>query len=333
MRFLSLIFIIFFASACTKKDLLAFKHYQKKNKCEVVSFNANKQDSDDFYVIKTFNRYGVLTHLKTQIRDPYEYVYVYDYDITYTQNRAIFKGSTKVYMWTLDTPPPDEYQEPPDPYGTAPKHADEQVELRDIHDFEVLLDNKTHYPIEVRYVQSQESILKLTYNNKGHLSKLHTNNKRGYESGLEDMTVTTDRNGNILSILTPPFPGEFYTGQQLGVVYRYNERSVSKNRTQYYETPNIVVDPMYSILEILNWGPFQPNLERVHAFIPYSFGDEYLPVQPLIEVDYYDHQYDQQGNLVSYTFNGDFQQAHPYYLKTRTLNRSINWQCGAGNMK
>jgi len=316
------LFVIFLTLGCTKKDFQAYRNYQKKNACVMVSMNADRQNSDEFYVIKTYNQYGVLTHLKTQIRDLNNTSFVYDYDITYAENRAIFKGSTRVLNWVFDNPPSeDEYETPFNP--DAPQHAEEQTELRDTRDFEIILDHRTHFPIEVRYRQSRESLLKLSYDNRGYLKKVGAFN------------VTTDQRGNILSLETPPYEGEYYHGQTTGVYYYYGTRELAKVTRQFYETPNIFIHPMYSILEILNWGPFQPNLERTGFGMGYDYGDEAYPVQPWIEGTYTNHQYDNNGNLVRYTFNGNFYRAIPYYEygNSRQVNRSIVWQCGGRNVK
>ena len=311
------VFTLFLALGCTKKDIQAFKNYQKKNTCVTVSINADKQNSDDFFVVKTFDEYGIVRHLKTQIHNIYGSAILFDYDITYEDNKAIFKGSTKVYFWELDNPPSgeDPYT-PPDP--DAPKHPEEQVEYRDTRDFEVLFDKKTRFPVEVRYVESQESVLKLIYNHKGYLSQVGNYN------------VTTDNRGNILSILTPPLVEEeyYYGPQQLGVRYYYSDQNVAKTTNQYYETPNIFISPMYSILEILAWGPFQPDLERISVNLQHTYGEEYLP-DPTMGMSYYNHQYDQQGNLVSYSFEGDIRRALPYPMgrDIRQLNRTIEWKC------
>lgn len=75
--------VIAFSFSCTKKDIQAYKRYVKKNPCMAVSFNADKQNTNDFYMVKTFDANGVLTHLKTQLKDIEGNTYVYDYDITF----------------------------------------------------------------------------------------------------------------------------------------------------------------------------------------------------------------------------------------------------------
>lgn len=284
--------------------------------------NAHRQHTDDFYVIKTYNQRGLLTHLKTQIRDLNGTSFVYDYDITYAENRAIFKGSTKAINWVFDNPPPEEdFETPFNP--ESPQHPVEQVDLKETRDFEILFDPRTKNPVEVRYIQNKESLLKLAYSHKGFLSK------------VGEFNVTTDAHGNILSLSTPPYEGEYYHGQTTGIYYSYGTREIAKGMRQYYETQNIFVHPMYSILEILDWGPFQPTLERTGFWMNYDYGDEAYPVQPSIEGSYTNHQYDASGNLVGYTFSGNYFRAIPYYEYgyTRQVNRSLIWNCGGKNIR
>ena len=160
---------------------------KQKNSCYVVSVNADKQNTSDFYVVKTFDAYGVLRHLKTQLWDLDGNTYVYDYDITYSSGKAIFKGSTKTLYWFLDNPSPQDENGPyipPEP--GAPRHPVEQVALRDTRDFEILLDKKTDYAQEVRYIGENNTELKLTYDKSGRLT------------GVGAYIVTTDNKGNIL---------------------------------------------------------------------------------------------------------------------------------------
>jgi len=105
MRYVLILFAIVFLLSCTKKNIQAYKHYVKKNPCMAVSFNADKQNTNDFYMVKTFDASGILTHLKTQLKDIEGNTYVYDYGITYASNVAKFAGRTTVYRWDFDKPP------------------------------------------------------------------------------------------------------------------------------------------------------------------------------------------------------------------------------------
>lgn len=313
------LFILFiFALGCTKKDIQIFKHHQQKNRCSIVSVNADKQNTDDFFMIKTFDGNGLLTHIKTQVGNIYGDRYQFDYEVTYRQDKALFKGSTKAFTWVLDVPPQDP-DSPVDP--AAPKHPEEIIEYRDTKDFEILLDRRSHFPNEVKYVAGGESLLRLTYNNRGFLSKV--------ASSIGNFFVETDYHGNILSILTAPLVEQepYYGPQQLGIWYRYSDRKISGSN-QYYETPTIFISPQFSLLELLDWGPLQPNRERIHVTLQHNFGEEYLP-SPYMDMDYSNHQYDQNGKLIKYDFDGDVRRALPYTAPDfRHSSRSITWECG-----
>lgn len=316
MRQIAPLVILLLSIGCTKKDIQAFKNKHNKSQCEVVSVNADKQNSDDYFVIKTFNQQGMLIHIKAQIRDVHNVTSRFDYDITYTGNKAIFKGSRKLYDWIPDTPPDPNV--PWDPY--APSHPEEMTDGRDTLDFEILTDKKTSNPVEVRHTQSGQSLLKVFYDAKGYLSRVETGSTTYY--------ATTDDRGNILSLLTPPLVEEYYYygPQQLGVHYIYNNQDVAKGANHYYEAPAIYISPMYSLLEILGWGPFQPNRERTAVTIQIGYVEEYVP-DPTLWMSYHDHQYDQKGNLVGYRFEGDVCAYYQEFCGHRQYSRSISWQC------
>jgi hypothetical protein len=324
MRNISIFFLSFtLLTGCTKKDVLFIKHYLKESKCSVVSISAKKQNTNNFFLIKTFNENRVLTHVKFQLNDVEGVLHQYDYAITYKQDRAIFKGIAKGFNWFPETEP--EFPNPPDP--DAPYLLEEIVEMRDTRDFEILLDHRSHYPVEVRYLQSGESVLKLEYNNRGFLNKVVSN------IGL--FNVTTDHHGNILTILTPPLVEEepYYGPQQLGIWITYNERSTPRNANIFYDTPTIFISPMYSLIELLNWGPFQPDRERAYYTLQHRYGEEYLP-SPTMSSEYSNHQYDSDGNLIKYDFVGDIRQAFPIVgTIVQRDQRSISWQCAGRPVK
>ena len=323
MRLISLLAILMLALGCSKKDVRMIRQYLNKNACTAISINPDSVNTNDLYMIKTFSDNGLLSHFKAQVGDIYNNQFQFDYDISYERDKAIFQGSTKVFQWVLDVIPEDP-DAPQDP--NAPTHPEEIVELRDTRNFEILLDIKTHYPIEVKYVQSGESLLQLTYDHRNFLKKLVVN-------GSWVFNVTTDNSGNILSILTPPLVEEepYYGPQQLGLWYRYSNTVLPKGASQYYETPTIFISTAFSMVELLNWGPFQPHLERVHVTLQHGYGEEYLP-STLMDADYFNHQYDQDGNLIKYDFQGDIRRELPYQgTLGKTSVRSIAWKCSTKN--
>jgi len=321
----AILLLIIMVVGCTKTDIQLYKNIVKKqkNSCYVVSINADKQNTSDFYVVKTLNDYGLVVHLKTQLRDIEGMTYVYDYDITYSTGKAIFKGSTKAFYWELDNPPP---QDPNGPYippePGAPRHPIEDLEKRETRDFEIFFDEKTGYANEVKFVNSVNPEVHLTYD------------KSGRFTAIGPYIVTTDQKGNILSILQPEPIEPYYAGQQLGVTFEYSDLNSAKKTNQYYETPFIFIHPMYSILEVLNWGPFQPNAQRTgygmlwYIYDPELVG-EYGAPSPWVWAQYSDHQYDESGKLVGYTFYGDLTRDPPGTDGNETAQtpRTIEWRC------
>lgn len=316
MRYPILFLLVSLIASCTKKDLWIFRNVEKTENCEAESFNADKQNSSDVFVLKTFNNYGLVTHFKAQVRDVYGMNYLFDYDITYGFNRAVLRGSTKAIWWVSDSPPEDP-DTPVDP--DASTHPEEDVTLRDTSAIEVVLDSKTRYPVEVKKLNTGESRLILKYDNRGFLSQVN------------NFIVTTDAEGNILKILTPPLVEEdpYYGPQQLGIWYTYSDKELPAGSPQYYETPNVFISPMYSMLEILNWGPIQPHRERTEMVMQIAYGEEYLP-SPFLNTTYTNHQYDAKGKLISYLFEGDTRRYLPYFGSAwLSANRSLSWECRA----
>ena len=163
--------------------------------------------------------------------------------------------------------------------------------------------------------------------------------KNGRLSGVGSYIVTTDKKGNILSILTPKPTEPYLFGEQLGVTYTYSSLNTVKGMNQYYETPFIFIHPMYSLLEVLNWGPFQPNAQRTGFSLLWYYYDpelvgEYGAPSPWVSAEYSDHRYDETGNLVSYTFYGDLTRdpPGPYTNETDQRQRIIEWNCNMSNM-
>ena len=134
-------------------------------------------------------------------------------------------------------------------------------------------------------------------------------------------------------ILTPKPTEPYLYGQQLGINFTYSDLNISKGTQQYYETPYIFIHSMYSLLEVLNWGPFQPNAERTGLSLLRYYEDhelgEYDIPSMWVYAQYTNHHYDEKGNLVSYTFDGDLTRDYPFPLNHETAQRerNIEWSC------
>jgi hypothetical protein len=139
----------------------------------------------------------------------------------------------------------------------------------------------------VKYIGNNNPELVLSYD------------KHGTLTGVNNFIVTTDREGNIVSILTPKPTDPFLYGQQLGVNFTYSASTLPKKTNQYYETPYIFVHPIYSLLEVLNWGPFQPKAERTGLSLQRTFEDPELGEYPIpsvwLNASYLEHKYDENG--------------------------------------
>ena len=312
---------IAFSASCTKKDIQAYKHYVKKNPCIAVSFNADRQHTSDFYMIKTFDENGILTHLKTQLKDIEGNTYVYNYEVSYAANVANFTGSTTVYRWDFDNPgehrPWDENYDPP-------VHPVELTDQKDTRGFSITLDKKTGYATQARFNDEIAASLQLQYTRHGFLDSVivhHYFNSEYITTSRFD--ATTDESGNILSVLHK----EEFGDQRLGLRYSYD--AVKSNKyTQFYEPANIIIHPLYALLEVLNWGPFQPDHERKFVSVTTTFASPEVDWDYIIDSDYLNHQYDERGNLTGYTFSGEFTKGDWWGWAFRGVrNQKIEWKC------
>ena len=163
MKYLTIGVLVIMFFSCTKKDNKLYAHYLDKNPCNVVGFNVEKQDTNDFYMIKTFDDAGILRHIKTQLYDIQYTTYQFDYDITYAKNKATFKGVTRQIDWM-----PSEIFDNgmPNFNPDAPFHPVENIYALERRNLEVVFDSKTGYAVEVRFVNDQQPLLTLAYDNK-----------------------------------------------------------------------------------------------------------------------------------------------------------------------
>jgi len=330
MRYVLILFAIVFLLSCTKKDIQAYKHYVKKNPCIAVSFNADKQNTNDFYMVKTFDANGILTHLKTQLKDIEGNTYVYDYGITYASNVAKFAGRTTVYRWDFDKPP----EAPPPLEFDPPVHPVELEDQRDTRGFSITLDKNTGYATKAHFNDDPLTNLTLQYDKRGFLDSVivnyHFNSSDGDYFSSNNYDATTDESGNIMSVYLKEEP----TNEVLGLRYAYNEANPKKHN-QFYEPTNIFVHPLYTVLEVLNWGPFQPDHERNFVEITTTFPFPGIDWDYMITTDYLNHQYDERGNLTGYTFSGQFTKGFDYYYWHfgGQRNQKIVWSCNESKVK
>ncbi len=309
---------------CTKRDIALYKQWLQPNGCTNISLNAGKINTDDYYVIKTFDGSGKLVHLKTQIRVASGRVILYDYDISYGANKATFKGKTKEMVWLLNDP---------DDISSDPALRFDTSYVIDDKDFEILFDVRTGYASEIRYVKSRQPQVKVTYDNHHFLNHLdaYYYDEKGTPV-ITDYTIETDSKGNIQSILHDvSYAGAGVVGR-LGVRYQYNQNSTPKGSNQYYETPSVYIHEMFSLLEILNWGPFQPNLERTHSSVQWAIPPVEISWSASIDVDYSNHRYDSRGNLVGYDFDGDLTlNIYNSPANTGHRERVLSWSCASSS--
>lgn len=296
-------------AGCTKKDILYYKKYVKENKCQVVSINADQQNTDNFFLVKTLDQWGKLTHIKTQLRDVSGGTYIYDYDVSYLSNKAIFKGTTTATYWDLN---PEENTDPM--YNDPPAHFAGK-EVVDNKDFEVLFDAKTRFATQVRYAGSQTPLVTIKYD------------RRNFIDSVNEFDVTTDQRGNILSIYLGGDPRQIEMFGYIGVTYGYNDQT-GKRRRQFYEPASIFVHDKYSLLEVLDWGPFQPDKERTGFDVMWAYPPEEINMDVNVSTSFHDHIYDSQGNLISYTYEGDFERTYyPFATHAGIRQRQLEWTC------
>lgn len=310
MRYIYFAFaVMLILSGCTKKDLLFFKKVVRDNQCQIVSVNQDKQSTNDFFLIKKIDKWGRVIHIKTQLKDIYANVYLYDYDITYEKNKAIFKGYTAEMNWFLDVE-----------NNTNPNFFDPPAYFRgksiiDNKSFEVLFDQKTKFATQVKYTGSHVPLVTIKYD------------KRNFVDSINEFDVTTDRHGNYLTIFRPGSESDVAMFGYRGITYWYNEQDQRRKKV-FYEPTSIYIHDKYSLLELFDWGPFQPDRERTDCELMWEYPPEEIEMDVIIYSKFYDHIYDQRGNLTAYTFEGEFSRSpgpEPPYAGIRP--RNVRWRC------
>jgi hypothetical protein len=314
-----LLIVVFAQLACTKMELVHRFRDQVKPPCVVASVNAEREATNDFYVIRSFNSAGKLMHIKTQLRDIYGTTYVYDYKISYSYNRALLTGTTTEIFWEKDNP--EEWTEDP------PVHPG-STSVIDNKPIEILFDGRTGFAKKVRYQLDRQPLLEVTYDSNEYLDSVkgYTWNKETDHLDTTLVDVLVDATGNITQLLKiGDSASDAYFGH-VGVRYQYSENAIGKKH--YYETPNIFIHPMYSLLEVLDWGPFQPNRQRIWSEVYWNHPPDEIDMDVFINAEYVDHQYDADGKLVSYTLNGETTRfdetgGTPWVVRPRI----ISWKC------
>ncbi len=324
MKYFSLAYMLLIITACRKNDFFPNPYNKPNPGCEVISINADKQDSYDFYMIKTLGKYGQPTHIKTQIRDVYGRVYLFDYNINYSADRAIFTGKTKEIFWVLDNPD-DEFADDP----AMHKEGEETIDNRS---FEVFINKKTGFASFARYADNKFPILEFTYDKRSLLDSIKTFfiNENDNKPGTAYFDVTNDIHGNIVSIFAEGDSASNAYFGNLGVRFMIEPKTQSKGRKLFYEPEPIYVSRFYSLLQTLDWGPFQPDRERSWFEIQVTYPPDEINIDVLVDGNYLNHKYDDKGKLTGYDLDADLHWlTSPRFLHARNLV----WNCDERNRK
>lgn len=322
MQRLLLLFIIpALIGSCRKNDFIPNPYTKWKSTCEVVSINADRQDSYDFYMVKTLGKYGQPTHIKTQIRDVYGQVFLFEYDIKYLSDKALFTGVTKQIFWVLDDPEVS-YEDP-----SMHKEGEQVIDNRA---FEVFMDKRTGFASFVRYADNQSPILRLNYDRRSRLDSIKTFFFNDYESRPDTahFDVSTDAQGNIVSLFAEGDSASNAYFGYLGVRFMIDGSAPLRGKKIFYDPVPIYINRFYSLLEALDWGPFQPDRERSWFEIQVAYPPEEINIDVYVDGNYLNHQYDEKGKMTGYTLDSElFWLMSPRFQHTRT----IVWDCRKDN--
>jgi hypothetical protein len=282
--------------ACRKNDYILIKHFTDRHHV-VVAINEDKQNTNDFYLLRTFDTQGKLVHIKTQLKDIFGNTYVYDYKVSYGNNKLVLTGNITQNDWLLNDP--EDLSSDPEVH-----YAGSQV--IDTRSYEILLDPKIKFPLAVIFADGKRPLLKLSYDRRNYLDSLHlvVYNEKSVAYSL-DYNVTTNAYGDIMSVRQNADPETVNKYGYLGVEYNYAEGAVG-NKHEFYESPNILIDGMFNLLELIDIGPFQPTKRRTGGTIIWTYPPDEIDLDTRIDFEYRDHQYDAKGNLIHYTFDGEF---------------------------
>lgn len=257
-------------------DLLnSIRDKAKPPNCTFISYRGATPTNMQFWMDKKMGSDGRPTDLKVHLMWTFGSSYLYDLHITYQGNKAYLTGSQTKYAWYdytgetgyLDTPVVEEVQ--PILY-------------------EVTFDPTTKYALSMIDQESNGIPITLTYDG----------NKLKSFVSINSWVVTTDENNNIIKI---------WSENDAGTLIKYSEKGNGKKL--FYAPIGVaaVLPDSYSILEILDWGPFQPNRERTEVT---TYWDGYY-LEQTATID--KHIYAPTGNLLAYGSANSF--------------NSIGWAC------
>jgi len=227
---------------------------------------------------------------RRNINSPYfepQGAFNYDYQFVYSTNKATI---TRRYK-TSDEP---DFSQP---YSQPFK-------------YECILNNDG-YCTEIRRIGTPASDypvrIGLTYSGK-RLTQIwvpFVDDQDEYTTSMGHWDVAYDANGNVTAI-TPQ--GDVYP--QSSVYYTYN---LNKKGNYCYMPTQYLFSQWFSLLEVMQWIPMEVNERKSVSlkvnFVDWSAGTDHAVNRTILQgQSYYNHKYDANGNLISYTYGDNVAQ-------------------------
>lgn len=214
-------------------------------------------------------------------------IFNFDYRFAYGPNKAFITRRSKIYTDAAFSQP---YQ------------------------YECTFNSNGHCT-EIKYVgdpaasPGEMTRLRLTYSGKRLIKisvpRLDVNTEDNYDAAEGDWDVVSDSKGNILTIKPSQHIGDQTPGYPASTVtYTYN---LNKTGNYCYMPTQYLFSQWFSLLEVMQWVPMQVN-ERTSVnlkvdFVDWSGGTENAVNRTVTQGQrYYNHKYDANGNLISYTY-------------------------------
>jgi hypothetical protein len=220
-------------SACSKRDIRDHL-INKRDACQVVTYNAPLTGYKNFYG-KKVNDLGYATSVKSRMFTFFGDTDNYDLNITFiTPIHARLTGT--YYFMSF----PSENDSFPD---------EGVIDYEALISWDAYFDPYTRDLIKITDANADDYVrLELTYDS-GRIVHIYDDQsiQRSYD-------VTHDLNGNITTI---------YSETQEGMEYTYSDKGAGKQL--HYDPAGYCVGPLYSLVEMLDWAPTNPNRERISA--------------------------------------------------------------------
>jgi len=212
------------------------------------------------------------------------YAYDFDYSFAYASKKAIVTRSFKIVGKTQSVPT-QKFECLLNAYGYCTAIN--------------LIGTDPEHGVERLSIEYQGNRMKRINTN---FSALVGNENEPYHEFWGSLDVVNDSLGNVTRI----YGGSLGYGGQLDLNYTYNTKAPGKLRM--YQPTQYLINQWFTMLEVMQWVPMQVSERRSVNFefsnLNATHGTASMYVYHIKQgQSYLNHQYDANGNLISYTYS------------------------------